>query len=77
MISRWVPQSAWVSLGTDGFGRSDTRQELRRFFAIDAEHVAAAVLSGLARCGQVGADTAAAGIAALGIDTEAPFALRH
>jgi pyruvate dehydrogenase E1 component len=77
MISRWVPQSAWVSLGTDGFGRSDTREVLRRFFAIDAPHIAAAVLSGLARCGQVPADTAAAGIAALGIDTEAPFALRH
>jgi pyruvate dehydrogenase E1 component len=77
MISRWVPQSAWVSLGTDGFGRSDTREVLRRFFGIDAEHIAAAVLSGLARCGQVPVDRAAAGIAALGIDTEAPFALRH
>jgi pyruvate dehydrogenase E1 component len=77
MISRWVPQSAWVSLGTDGFGRSDTREVLRRFFAIDAPHIAAAVLAGLARCGQIPADTAAAGIGALGVDTEAPFALRH
>ncbi len=77
MISRWVPQSAWVSLGTDGFGRSDTREVLRRFFGIDAEHVAAAVLSGLARCGQVPAEQAARGIAALGIDVEAPFALAH
>jgi pyruvate dehydrogenase E1 component len=77
MISRWVPQSAWISLGTDGFGRSDTREALRRFFAIDAQHVAAAVLAGLARCGQITADAAATGIAALGIDTEAPFALRH
>jgi pyruvate dehydrogenase E1 component len=77
MISRWVPQSAWVSLGTDGFGRSDTREVLRRFFGIDAEHIAAAVLSRLARCGQIPAETAAQGISALGIDTEAPFALTH
>ena len=48
-----------VSLGTDGFGRSDTREALRRFFDIDAAHIAAAVLSELARCGQVPADTAA------------------
>ena len=74
---RWVPGSAWTSLGTDGFGRSDTREALRRFFGIDAAHIAAAVLSELARCGQVPAETAAAGIAELGIDPEAPFSLRH
>lgn len=77
MIARWVPQTAWVSLGTDGFGRSDTREVLRRFFGIDAQHVAAAVLAGLARCGQVPPETAVQGIAALGIDPEAPFALGH
>ncbi len=77
MIARWVPQSAWVSLGTDGYGRSDTREVLRRFFGIDAEHVAAATLAGIARCGQMPAETAAAGIGRLGIDPEAPFALRH
>jgi pyruvate dehydrogenase E1 component len=76
MISRWVPASAWTSLGTDGFGRSDTREVLRRFFGIDADHVAAAALAGLARCGQAPSDTAREGIAALGVDPEAPFALR-
>ena len=49
MISRWVPDQAWRSLGTDGFGRSDTRDNLRDFFGIDARHIAAAVLAELAR----------------------------
>ncbi len=47
-ISRWVPADVEV-LGTDGFGRSDTRAALRRRFRIDAESIAVAVLAGLAR----------------------------
>ena len=46
-IARWSPRS-WRSLGTDGFGRSDTREALRRFFETDAEHVVVAVLTALA-----------------------------
>ena len=42
-IARWVHQP-FVSLGTDGFGRSDQREALRRFFEIDAEHIVVAVL---------------------------------
>ena len=53
MISRWVPGGWWRSLGTDGFGRSDTREALRRFFEIDAEHITAATLAELARCGRI------------------------
>jgi pyruvate dehydrogenase E1 component len=52
MISRWVPGTFEV-LGTDGFGRSDTREALRRHFEIDAGHVVAAVLHALAAEGQV------------------------
>jgi pyruvate dehydrogenase E1 component len=51
-ISRWVPGD-WTSLGTDGFGRSDTRASLRRHFHIDPESIAVAVLSELARRGDV------------------------
>jgi pyruvate dehydrogenase E1 component len=76
MISRWVP-GAWRSLGTDGFGRSDSREALRRFFEVDAEHIAAAVMTELARSGRIPGDRAAAAIAELGIDPEAPFALTH
>jgi pyruvate dehydrogenase E1 component len=54
-ISRWVPND-WESLGTDGFGRSDTRAALRRHFHIDAESIAVAVLESLARRGEVKAE---------------------
>ncbi|MFL6136409.1 MAG: pyruvate dehydrogenase (acetyl-transferring), homodimeric type [Frankiaceae bacterium] len=51
-IARWVPQGM-VSLGTDGFGRSDTREALRRFFHVDGESVAVAALAELAKRGEV------------------------
>jgi pyruvate dehydrogenase E1 component len=46
MIEKWVP-GKYVSLGTDGFGRSDTRESLRKFFEMDADHIAAAAISTL------------------------------
>jgi len=52
MVSRWIPRP-YVSLGTDGFGRSDTREALRRFFEVDAEHVVVATLATLAQQGQL------------------------
>ena len=51
-VARWVPGDL-VTLGTDGFGRSDSRQALRRFFEVDAGHIVAASLSVLARSGRV------------------------
>ena len=51
-IARWVPAS-YTSLGTDGFGFSDTRPAARRFFHVDAESVTLAVLSQLAKAGEV------------------------
>jgi pyruvate dehydrogenase E1 component len=51
-ISRWVPGD-WESLGTDGYGRSDTRSALRRHFHVDAESIAVGVLQVLARRGEV------------------------
>ncbi|GAC1608723.1 MAG: pyruvate dehydrogenase (acetyl-transferring), homodimeric type [Mycobacteriales bacterium] len=51
-ISRWVPNH-WTSLGTDGFGRSDTRAALRRHFHIDPESIAVAVLIELVHRGDV------------------------
>ncbi|MHB1709795.1 MAG: pyruvate dehydrogenase (acetyl-transferring), homodimeric type [Acidimicrobiales bacterium] len=51
-ISRFVPRH-FTSLGTDGFGRSDTRETLRRFFEIDAAHIVVAVLEGLAAGGRI------------------------
>ena len=48
MIRQWVGGDYTV-LGTDGFGRSDTRPNLRRFFEIDAQHITLAALSSLTR----------------------------
>jgi pyruvate dehydrogenase E1 component len=69
-IARFVPGS-FVPLGTDGFGRSDTRAALRRHFEIDAAHIALAVLSALSAEGEVKDDEIRDAIAELGIDPEA------
>jgi pyruvate dehydrogenase E1 component len=58
LISRWVPGD-YVSLGTDGFGMSDTRAALRRHFNVDAESIVVAVLGQLGRSGQIPATAAA------------------
>ena len=50
MIQRWVG-GRFTVLGTDGFGRSDTREELRRFFEIDTKSIVLAALSTLEREG--------------------------
>ena len=59
-----------ISLGTDGFGRSDNRQHLRRFFEINAESIAAAALSRLAREGKLDPQRAKNAFAELGVNTE-------
>ncbi|MEO8437073.1 MAG: pyruvate dehydrogenase (acetyl-transferring), homodimeric type, partial [Chloroflexota bacterium] len=69
MVSRWLPPH-YVSLGTDGFGRSDTREDLRALFEIDPPHIAAATLVALVRCGAMPVATAAKGLRELGIDPE-------
>jgi pyruvate dehydrogenase E1 component len=47
-IARWIPEGRqYISLGTDGFGRSDTREALRRFFETDTAHVVVAALAAL------------------------------
>jgi pyruvate dehydrogenase E1 component len=56
LISRWVPGD-WTSLGTDGFGHSDTRPALRRYFRVDAPSIVVAVLQALAKQGAVKAET--------------------
>ncbi|MFV2063088.1 MAG: pyruvate dehydrogenase (acetyl-transferring), homodimeric type [Chloroflexota bacterium] len=75
MISRWVPTESWSSLGTDGFGRSDTRENLRHLFGVDGPHIVVAVLSELARTGALPAERAAEAIAEMGIDPQEPLAL--
>jgi pyruvate dehydrogenase E1 component len=69
-VARWMPRR-FTSLGTDGFGRSDTREVLRRFFEVDAVHLVVAVLGGLTADGAVPAGTVAAALGRYGIDTDA------
>ena len=73
-IAPYVPKR-FVSLGTDGFGRSDTREALRRFFEVDAANIEIAVLSALAADGVIEASVVASAIDEHGIDTESldPF----
>ncbi|MDP3983502.1 MAG: pyruvate dehydrogenase (acetyl-transferring), homodimeric type, partial [Acidimicrobiia bacterium] len=72
-IGRWVPGNL-TTLGTDGFGRSDGRAALRRFFEIDAGHVVVAVLSALVREGKLGPEAVADALARYGIDPDAVYA---
>lgn len=51
-VSKWIP-GRLISLGTDGFGRSEGRKELRDFFEVDAKHIAFAALVGLFKEGKV------------------------
>ena len=69
MVSRWLP-SYYTALGTDGFGRSGTREDLRALFEIDPPQIAAATLAELARCGALPGDKAVAAMRELGVDPE-------
>ena len=70
MVSRWV-HAPYIVLGTDGYGRSDTRENLRAWFGIDGPHIAAAAYSGLVQCGDIQPKAAAKAIAELGVNPDA------
>jgi len=73
-IARWV-QAPFTSLGTDGWGFSDTRPAARRFFHVDAESITVAVLAELARLGEVKPETVAKAIAKYRLDLDVSDAL--
>jgi pyruvate dehydrogenase E1 component len=68
-VDRWLPRPI-VSLGTDGFGRSEGRKALRDFFEVDARFIAVGALSALARDKQIDAKLVEKAIKDLGIDPE-------
>ena len=70
-LARWMPRPL-VSLGTDGFGRSDGRSGLRDFFEVDARYITLNTLSALAREGKIKADVVRKAIKDMGIDPEKP-----
>jgi pyruvate dehydrogenase E1 component len=71
-VRAFVPQDTYIVLGTDGFGRSDTRESLRRFFEVDRRQVAYAALYGLFRQGKLDRQSLLAAREQLGIDPQKP-----
>ena len=69
MIQRWVG-GRYVVLGTDGFGRSDSREALRSFFEIDTSNIVLAALSALEQDGAMPAGTVDDAAAKLGVERE-------
>ena len=68
-IARWVPQP-FVPLGTDGFGRSDSREALRRHFEVDPQHIVVATLAALAEFGDYKPEKVADAIKKYKLDPE-------
>ena len=69
LVSKWLPRPL-VTLGTDGFGRSESRERLRDFFEVDARFVTLAALRALEREGAIPAGEAARAVTDLGIDPD-------
>jgi len=68
-VSSWVP-GRLITLGTDGFGRSDGREHLRAFFEVNANHIAYAALHGLALDGGITTERVTKALSELGINPE-------
>jgi pyruvate dehydrogenase E1 component len=69
-IRGFLPQEDYIVLGTDGFGRSDTREKLRRFFEVDRYQIAYAALYALCRQGKLSMSDVLAAREKLGIDPD-------
>ena len=69
-VARFVP-TTFVALGTDGYGLSDTRPALRRYFEVDTGHIVVSVLQALATAGEVDPRVVESAIADFEIDPEA------
>ncbi|MEL7373003.1 MAG: pyruvate dehydrogenase (acetyl-transferring), homodimeric type, partial [Pseudomonadota bacterium] len=70
-IQRWIP-GTFISLGTDGFGRSDSRKALREFFEVDRRYIVVTTLKALADEGALDQSTVAEAIEKYGIDPDRP-----
>lgn len=75
-VRAFIPAQSYKVLGTDGFGRSDSRENLRRHFEVNAGYVVVAALNELAKRGEVEKSVVAAAIKKFDIDTEKPTAVR-
>ena len=71
-VRAFLPRRSFTALGTDGFGRSDTRRKLRQFFEVDRRYVAVAALKALADEEKLPQKTVADAIVKYGIDPDKP-----
>jgi pyruvate dehydrogenase E1 component len=76
LVDPWIPGGLYI-LGTDGYGRSEDRAPLRRFFEVDAESIVIATLYRLAQLGQLDRKIVAQAIQDLGVDPEKPNPIRY
>jgi pyruvate dehydrogenase E1 component len=74
-VAPYLNGKSFTVLGTDGMGRSDTREALRRHFEIDMPHIVVAVLHQFALAGDIPASVVADAIRKYGIDPESPVSL--
>ena len=70
-VQRWIPGS-YITLGTDGYGRSDDRDALRQFFEVDERYIAVTALKALADDGALDQKTVSEAIRKYGIDPDKP-----
>jgi pyruvate dehydrogenase E1 component len=75
-VRAWIPQR-YAVLGTDGFGRSDTRAQLRKHFEVDTENIVVAALNTLSEEGEVDKKVVVEAIKKYGIDSNKPNPLSH
>ena len=71
-IRNFINDRSYTVLGTDGFGRSDTRAQLRKFFEVNCYYIAVAALKALADQGDIPVKTVTDAIKKYGIDPEKP-----
>jgi pyruvate dehydrogenase E1 component len=71
-VARFIPGRQFVPLGTDGMGRSDTREALRRHFEVDTAHVVIATLAALAKDGAIEPSLVKEAMGRYGVDGDSP-----
>ena len=69
LLDKWIPRTT-ITLGTDGYGMSETREMLREYFEVDSNFVTIAALTALMRDGKIGSDVVGKAIKDLGIDSD-------
>jgi pyruvate dehydrogenase E1 component len=76
-IRPFIGERAYITLGTDGYGRSDTRQKLRHFFEVNAHYIVIAALDALVKEGKLPKKTLKEAFKKYGLDPNKPSPIKH